>query len=452
VNRQQAKEKLMNVPRQLAAVVILGITGVVAAGVPAAAAPAAPMQQPPEPAVERLAAQALAADAADARAAVADLRLVGPDALPALLAARAAHPAAAARFRGTLDQVCAQRDCAASHLFWFTDLERAKAEARRTGRPILSLRLLGRLDEEMSCANSRFFRTVLYADREVSRLLREGFVLHWSSERPVPKVTIDFGDGRALKGTITGNSIHYVLDSHGRLADALPGLYGPRAFRQLLEADRQEALELSRLDDDVYAFMLQQFHQRERARIDAELDRDLQRVGGALQVAEAERQQPGTGAAPTAYQAVPLAMTKSAAEIVPLAALSIAGRQQLVAGVDWAKIAALHARDWQLGRSSLAELERKQAAREQDPAKARAVIEEFQRLVGIDTVRNEYVFHAVLHAWLGRGGVGDLDGFNRRVYAELFLTPRSDPWLGLASPETFMALEPGEAGEPGRQR
>jgi hypothetical protein len=428
----------MNVPSKLPAVLILvlGLAGGAAAS-------------PPPPAgrlaVARLAALALAGDAAAARAAVADLRLAGPEAVPALLEAQAEHPAADARFRATLDQVCAQRDCAASRLFWHTDLERAKAEARRTGRPILSLRLLGRLDEEMSCANSRFFRTVLYANEEVSRLLRASFVLHWSSERPVPKVTIDFGDGRALSGTITGNSIHYVLDPRGRLVDALPGLYGPRAFARLLETDRKEALELSRFDDAWFAFMLAEFHQREWARVDAALDRDRGRIGGARRQAADRRQLPRSGAPPTAQEAALLAMTKSMGERVPLAALSIAERQQAVGEVDWAQIASLHSRDWQLDPHCLAELERKQSARGQDPANGRAAVQEFQRLVGIDTMHNEYVLHSVLHAWLSRGReVEDLDGFNRRVYADLFLTPRSDPWLGLASPETFMALEPGE--------
>ena len=32
------------------------------------------------------------------------------------------------------------------------------AEAQRTNRPILSLRLLGNLTDDFSCANSRFFR------------------------------------------------------------------------------------------------------------------------------------------------------------------------------------------------------------------------------------------------------------------------------------------------------
>ena len=33
-----------------------------------------------------------------------------------------------------------------------------------------------------------------------------------------------------------------------------------------------------------------------------------------------------------------------------------------------------------------------------------------------------------------------LEDLNRRVYAELFLTPRSDPWLGLVPEATYTAL------------
>jgi len=90
-----------------------------------------------------------------------------------------------------------------------------------SGPAIAALRAkLGKLDEELSCANSRFFRTTLYANTEVAKYLREHFVLHWKSVRPVPKITIDFGDGRKLERTITGNSIHYVLDTEGRVVDA----------------------------------------------------------------------------------------------------------------------------------------------------------------------------------------------------------------------------------------
>src|SRR5947209_6690173 len=47
------------------------------------------------------------------------------------------------RLRAALDAVGGQRDCYASRLFWRTNFDEAKAEAQRTGKPILSLRLLG---------------------------------------------------------------------------------------------------------------------------------------------------------------------------------------------------------------------------------------------------------------------------------------------------------------------
>ena len=129
-------------------------------------------------------------------------------------------------------------------LNWYTDLAAAITEARRTQRPILSLRLLGRLDQELSCANSRFFRRMLYPEPRIQRVLRERFVLHWESVRPVPIVTIDFGNGRKIVKPITGNSVHLVLDMYGRPVDALPGLVTPDVFLQQLEI----AYALSRVD------------------------------------------------------------------------------------------------------------------------------------------------------------------------------------------------------------
>ena len=121
---------------------------------------------------------------------------------------------------------------------WFSNLDTAIAEARRTARPILSLCLLGNLFDELTCANSRFFKRVLYAEPRVHQVLRQDFVLHWQSVRPVPLVTIDFGDGRRLSRTLTGNSAHLVLDPHGRVVDALPGLFDPDTFLALLAQAR----------------------------------------------------------------------------------------------------------------------------------------------------------------------------------------------------------------------
>jgi hypothetical protein len=161
---------------------------------------------------------------------------MGPGGLDAYLRANGSFASA------ELDRVCAQKDAHTALLYWFTDLDAAVAEARRTKRPILSLRLLGRLDEELSCANSRFFRTLLYPDPRVNGILREQFVLHWQSMRPVPRVTIDFGDGRKIERTITGNSVHLVLDMYRRPVDALPGLVDAATFAQLLAGAHALAL------------------------------------------------------------------------------------------------------------------------------------------------------------------------------------------------------------------
>ncbi|MEO3705967.1 hypothetical protein AAFM79_15100 [Trichormus azollae HNT15244] len=68
-------------------------------------------------------------------------------------------------------------------------------------------------------------------------------ILHWQTVRPLPKVTIDFGEGCKLERTIRGNSIYYILDSSGRPINAIPGLYRLKAFlTQLKQAEVIAAL------------------------------------------------------------------------------------------------------------------------------------------------------------------------------------------------------------------
>src|SRR5262245_19444956 len=194
--------------------------------------------------------RAVSEDSSEAAAAIAELRVLGPAGLQTLLEANRteidrhiADPTLKStpewlRITTALDGVSQQKDSYLSGLYWYTDISEARKAATAAGKPILSLRLLGKLTDELSCANSRFFRTVLYSNATVAQSLRDRFVLHWESVRPVPIITIDFGDGRKLQRTITGNSIHYILDNDGRLLDALPGLYGPPAFlRGLSEAE-----------------------------------------------------------------------------------------------------------------------------------------------------------------------------------------------------------------------
>lgn len=374
--------------------------------------------------------------------AITALREAGPAGVETLFAQEppAGSPERIAWERA-LDLVCAQRDCAASGLFWYTDFEQARAEAARSGRPILSLRLLGRLDEEYSCANSRFFRTVLYPDPRIARRLRERFVLHWESVRPVPRLTIDFGDGRTLEGTITGNSIHYVLDARGRLVDALPGLYGPGMFLGALTRAEGAARELAGLEGPAYLAALGRFHSERLAA----LDRALAPEGGLAGVAPMVAAASGRSGARAAAR---LTVSKMATEWLVLTSVtrgSWNAEPDEDGGVDFAALAERRRGTWALGPESRALLLRKHR-----PATAEdgeRVVAGFERLVGLDTVRNEYRLHAALHWRLadlaGDGQVPDLARFNEEVYDRLFLTPDEDPWLGLVSPETYMALEPG---------
>jgi hypothetical protein len=69
------------------------------------------------------------------------------------------------------------------------------------------------------------------------------------------------------------------------------------------------------------------------------------------------------------------------------------------------------------------------------------MVRNLENSIAEDTRQIEYNFHKRIHQWFAAGEVRDMDSLNTRVYAELFLTPRSDPWLGLAPPDAFSAVD-----------
>jgi hypothetical protein len=390
------------------------------------------------------AARALSTHSWQSDPAIAELRAAGQPGVDALVAAssKLTTPEDVARFRTALDRVCKQRDCYASHLYWYTDLTHAKAAARATGRPILSLRLLGQLDDELSCANSRFFRTTLYANAKIAKTLRENFVLHWSSERPVPKVTVDFGDGRKICSTVTGNSAHYLLDAGGNPLDVVPGLYSPDAFLaqlgnlQALYA-RYARLDRARRDDYIREYHVDQMLTAMRVR-----DVELQNLGKArvtpLPVMPVK--------AVRASKAAPVAQTKMVLEVPILADL---GQPiETIADSDWKAISASHAAGVRFDAASLALMKEKASSFQP------AMLARLQRTVAEDTLRNEYDLHLRIHQWYANGRrptrSTTLESLNKRVYAELFLTPAADPWLGLKTDDAFSAISGGGVVGPSK--
>jgi hypothetical protein len=429
----------------------------------------APGAEVSPPDVRALVATALASDMDAAQQAVARLRAAGPAVIAPLVELRqllvdtktagaaGSRPAAqdqVEQIDALIDRVAAGRYASRSRLYWYTDFDEAKAAAVASGKPILSLRMLGKLTDEFSCANSRSFRTTLYANEEVSKILRERFVLHWQSMRPVPRVTIDFGDGRKLERTLTGNSVHYILAADGQPLDALPGLHGPKQFARWLnrldtlnEQTRGLALadRLTRLSS---------YHAAEQQRIARAWASDLSAVAPVqLTHARAPSVRTGDANAPV-FKATQIAAPKSRVELPIL--------QQLYNDPDrltgmttddlWARIAAMpqHAVSLDAASTQLIRRENPDAVlagarsvtkrRIEDPLLQ--MVRSLQTSIALDTVRNEYTLHRTIHQWLAReDATRDVDELNERVYTSLFLTPSSDPWLGLAPRDTYTALK-----------
>jgi len=410
---------------------------------------------------------AVSADPEKSKIAIAALRLQGPGGLDALFQAHADEIATVLtspdaphndsadwqRLCTALDAVAQQRDDFASHLYWYTDLDAAKRAAKESGKPILSLHLLGKLDEELSCANSRLFRTVLYANAEVSQYLRTHYILHWQSERPAPKVTIDFGDGRKLERTITGNSIHYILDDEGEVIDAVPGLYGPKAFLNVLQAAVNVSRRLKDRSPEDRTTTLRDFHRRQFALAMDQWNRDLVKIGAAAPVPV--RQMPSGKA--VAADADRRTFGKSAMERPVVVAVTKAwpGSARSMEEVGWESLAGIHFEEATLDQSSRAFMKwknppsldpREQAliimAKERPMSAFDITVNNLCQSIAMDTVRNEYLFHATIHQWLAaKTASTHLSELNDRIYTELFLTPASDPWLGLKPAHTYTALD-----------
>lgn len=443
-----------------------------------------------------------------ADAAIERLRAAGPAALESLLAKkqeiseeaiRKAHTnmppdisRVLKRLDDAIDWVGGAKYCTASRLYWYTDIEQAKTAAQRCGKPILTLRMLGNLTDEFSCANSRFFRTTLYANEEVSKVLRERFVLHWKSVRPVPKVTIDFGDGRKLERTITGNSIHYILTPDGQVVDAIPGLYGPKAFVRHITRGEGLARLVAELSHERRGAMLADFHKQQAEEVAKAWEADWQKAQVALfgparlssaavreklenfpaqsRSGELKSQYDPPGSQPAAQTAAPpraeaatrIAVPKMAVEakVVEAVNLTKIAPENLQDETAWNFIAALHAEQARLDDSSrnLMRTQNPTAAAAGARATGKRQVEDpmlklfaaFETSVALDSVKNEYQFHRRIHEWLASADYRpDVETLNERVYAELFLTPSSDPWLGLAPADVYTALPNGGVGDGG---
>ncbi len=364
------------------------------------------------------------------------LRALGPQGLKTALAKYDQLPTGPAKEEQAriVDSVAGQRYATSSRLYWYTDLERAKAAAKKTNTPILSLRMLGRLDEDFSCANSRLFRTVLYSNAAVSSYLRENFTLHWSSERPVPKVTVAFGGGRVLKSTIAGNSAHYLLTNDGTPVDVLPGLFSPKAFVDTLEPSRRFANSLKR--GDSMARRIREHHETLSRRGAKEFERLPVAQRSALtpyRVRAVGRELLG---------AEMLTVTKSMIEMPIAKSLSAGDTEVLDASAVLRAVTSTEPLD-ENSRELIIAMGPTDWGTEPAKLKGSALammFAELERQVAGDTLINRHGLYSLIHALFIQDASRNFETLNSLIYSDIFVTPASDPWLGMGREQGFTGL------------
>ena len=316
------------------------------------------------------------------------------------------------------------------------------------------MRLLGRLDEELSCANSRLFRIVLYANENVSRFLRDTYVLHWSTERPVPQVTLDFGNGRVVKRTVAGNSVHYVLDAQGRVVDAIAGMYGPVQFEKHLRESLELAKRSNDLGDEDAEKAIAKHHLHAVWSLTATWRKHLARAyEGYGQEYSEKATLPSLASmySDPLYASIPatavagLTYSKADTEASTLALLQPSIRIYDDFG-PWEKVAAKLPTE-RLDAHSLALLTEKHP-RDWSSADAKDLGEEqlkkhvarFEGRLTQEEFRNEFMFHGALHQRMSKPVKLDFASLNEFVYTRLFMTPKKDSWLGLGSTGALTAM------------
>jgi hypothetical protein len=371
-------------------------------------------------------------------------------------------------------------------------------------------------------------RTVLYPDPAVRKLLSESYVLHWSSERPVPLVTIEFGDGKVLKRTVTGNAAHYVFTSDGNAVDVLPGVYPPTVFHQCLTESLAFATAVTGKSELIPFKAVSEHHIRElshrhrdqRAVIDfgttgpsdtVPLNERTRRSAQFANIFSKQsqlspeslrlmyRDMPKDRAAnefsPSLLTPTPLPPAATAESITTsnkartsfpptynamnFSISKMATQNFLVSQPNWGRNSA---RDRALNaiglvsRPSLADASAIALTKTaidmpgigaiygpvQRKQRGTTVTKEDMESLGVkiwddmlasrarsvevnlagDAATNELVLRPMIRTWFASGQVNlrDFESLNRRVFSEVFLTPRDDPWLGMMSTDLWTGI------------
>lgn len=372
------------------------------------------------------------------------------------------------------DQVSGQKDALYSGLFWHKDLKEAMKIAKQEAKPVISLRMLGDFSEDLSCANSRFFRLILYSDPTIAKRLREHFVLHVESVIQVPIITIEYPDGTVQRQTITGNSMHLVMNCEGRVIDALPGLYGPKFFSNWLSLHQGKTYRSTREIDNFrteYLQLLQNLNDKLNyveevpTPVPAIVSEVLpEPVNPEVTIGDSSVEPGSITDTSTRYNSIALPVRNFVIPVINLDILSLTVSKGIIEQpiffftrtFGWMYISeevdALLKNDAEV---TYAWLKSKRVDREmfispalisvkkkyRDNTELVDALQGIGRNVSVENIRNEMNMHRIILEWLGdEKFYSDHKAFTSAVYRELFKTPLDNTKMGLYDPAIFYGI------------
>jgi hypothetical protein len=89
---------------------------------------------------------------------------------------------------------------------------------------------------------------VLFSREDVANTVSANFEPAWEMVRPVPIITIDFGDGNVVTRTLHGNIATHVCAADGQVVDILPGIYTPAVYLAALQEIRGLAVSFGPIE------------------------------------------------------------------------------------------------------------------------------------------------------------------------------------------------------------
>jgi len=102
---------------------------------------------------------------------------------------------------------------------------------------------------------------VLFSNDFLVKFIHESFEQVWESVRPVPTLTIDFGNGKTITRTLHGNIASYVCTADGQVLDILPGMYSSDAYLNQLNQMWLLHAYLQKKDTSERERALREYHQ-----------------------------------------------------------------------------------------------------------------------------------------------------------------------------------------------